>query len=147
LIEDLRRDLTERLPAEVRHLVETRLAEARAESAAAPPPARLQDLQELEQRLLHETLPDLVERRVSADLDALKSAILDDLTQERLAGETNPEPGASQATSHGARSEPLQVLMSRWKRGTRVGDTLSRLKGMASAARGSVLSALKRLTG
>jgi hypothetical protein len=146
LIEDLRRDLTEMLTAEVRHLVETRLAQARAESAAAPPPARLQDLQGLEQRLIQETLPDLVERRVSADLDALKSAILDDLTQARLVGETNPEPGASEATSHRARSEPLEVLLNRLTRGTWVADTLSRSKGMASAASGSVLSALKRLT-
>jgi CheY-like chemotaxis protein len=146
LIEDLRRDLTEMLTAEVRHLVETRLAQARAESAAAPPPARLQDLQVLEQRLIQETLPDLVERRVSADLDALKSAILDDLTQARLVGETNPEPGASEATSHGTRSEPLKVLLNRLTRGTWVADTLSRSKGMASAASGSVLSALKRLT-
>jgi CheY-like chemotaxis protein len=146
LIEDLRRDLTEMLTAEVRHLVETRLAQARAESAAAPPPARLQDLQVLEQRLIQETLPDLVERRVSADLDALKSAILDDLTQARLVGETNPEPGASEATSHRARSEPLEVLLNRLTRGTWVADTLSRSKGMASAASGSVLSALKRLT-
>jgi CheY-like chemotaxis protein len=147
LIEDLRRDLTEMLTAEVRHLVETQLDEARAASKAALPPVRLQDLQGLEQRLIRETLPDLVKRRVSADLDALKSAILNDLAQARLVGETNPEPGASEATSHEARSEPLQVLMSRWTRGTRVPDMLSRLKGMASAARGSVLSALKRLTG
>jgi CheY-like chemotaxis protein len=145
LIEDLRRDLTEMLTAEVRHLVEMRLAQARAESAAAPPPARLQDLQGLEQRLIQETLPDLVERRVSADLDLLKSAILDDLTQARLVGEKNPEPGASEATSYGARSEPLKVLLNRLTWGTWVADTLSRSKGMASDARGSVLSALKRL--
>lgn len=79
LVEALRRDLTEMLIAEAGHLVETRLAEERALLAEAQPPASLQDLCDLEARLIGKILPDLIEQQVAAALAQQRAELLEDI--------------------------------------------------------------------
>ncbi|WP_200387853.1 response regulator [Thiocapsa imhoffii] len=78
LVESLRRDLTEMLMAETRHLVDARLAEL---GVGAPPPVSSGDLHHLERRLCDEILPELITHRLSEALARERAEIVADLTQ------------------------------------------------------------------
>ncbi|SDW22092.1 response regulator [Thiocapsa roseopersicina] len=144
LVESLRRDLTEISIAEARHLVEARLAEEHAASAAAPPGASRQDLRELEERLLREILPELIGDRVAASLARQRPEIVEELRQSLPAMTVRPSatddgadsgeqaPGGSQAGSHRSLSD-MEVV-----------DAANRLRDMATTALQSLRAAIKR---
>ncbi|HSO84478.1 response regulator [Thiocapsa sp.] len=144
LVESLRRDLTEISIAEARHVVEARLAEEHAASAAAPPGASQQDLRDLEARLMREILPDLIGDRVAASLARQRSEIVEELRQSLPAVTVRPS-----ATGHGAVSGEQatgasQAGSRRSLSDTEVGDAANHLRDMATAALQSLRAAIKR---
>lgn len=141
LVEALRRDLTEMLIAEARHLVESRLADERA---ASQPAATLQDLRNLEARLRDEVLPNLIEHRVAACLDKQRPEMIADLMRALPAGlaelrETGVarEPGgpASDRAQGNAKARSSEID---------VAEAATRLRDMATTALQSLRAAIKR---
>ncbi|WP_296805906.1 response regulator [Thiocapsa sp.] len=144
LVESLRRDLTEILIAEARHLVEERLAEERAARAAAPPSACQQDLRDLEVRLIGEILPELIGEHVAASLSRQRPEIVEELRQSLPAATRQPA-----AASDGAESgehAPARPQAG-WRRNASdidVAEAANRLRDMATTALQSLRAAIKR---
>ena len=139
LVESLRRDLTEILIAETRHLVEERLDEERAASAAAPSSASRQDLRDLEARLIREILPDLIGDHIAASLARQRPEIVEELRQSLPAAmqqqsDTRGEHGPSRPQA-GARRGASDMELA---------EAANRLRDMATTALQSLRSAIKR---
>ncbi len=142
LVESLRRDLTEISIAEARHLVEARLAEEHAASAAAPPSASQQDLRDLEAHLIREILPDLIGDRIAASLARERPEIVEELRQSLPAvtvrqsvtdnGVVSGEHAPSDPQA-GSRRSDVDVV-----------DTANRLREIATTALQSLRAAIKR---
>ncbi|MFB1487825.1 MULTISPECIES: response regulator [unclassified Thiocapsa] len=144
LVESLRRDLTEILIAEARHLVEERLAEERAAIAAAPPSASQQDLRDLEARLVREILPVLIEDRVAAALARQRPAIVEEVRQSLPA--VTPSPTGENDGARFGGHAPLhpQAGSRRSASDMEVMDPANRLRDMATTALQSLRAAIKR---
>ena len=144
LVESLRRDLTEISIAEARHLVEARLAEEHAASAAAPPGASQQDLHDLEARLIREILPDLIGDRVAASLARQRSEIVEELRQSLPAVTVRPSATGGGVVSGEQATAGRQAGSRRRLSDTEVGDAANRLRDMATSALQSLRAAIKR---
>ncbi|CRI66037.1 Response regulator receiver protein [Thiocapsa sp. KS1] len=144
LVESLRRDLTEILIAEVQHIVDSRLAEEHAASAAAPPPPNRQDLRDLEARLIHEILPDLIGDRVAAALARQRSAIVDELEHSLPAATSPPSKAGNAAASDEDLPAAHRVGSRTPAADTEVVDAANRLREMATTAIQSLRAAIKR---
>ena len=142
LIEDLRRDLTEVLLVEARHVVDTRLADEPGARAATPPHAALEDLQGLESRLIRETLPGLVEHRVAAERVGPGSETWDS-AKTPATGEA--EPGDRVKTNRTRPGHPAAASLSPWAREAGISAMLDTLRQIPSASARSLRAALKRL--
>jgi CheY-like chemotaxis protein len=144
LVDSLRRDLTEILIAEARHLVEERLSEERAANAAAPASASQQDLRDLEARLMREILPALIEDRVAASLARQRPEIVEEVRQSLPA--VTPQPtGGNDGAGSGARAPSHP--QAGWRRSAsdmEVTDAANRLRDMATTALQSLRAAIKR---
>ncbi|UHD17770.1 response regulator [Thiocapsa bogorovii] len=144
LVESLRRDLTEILIAETRHLVDERLGETLAARAAVPPSATPQDLRDLETRLIREILPDLIGDRVSAALAHQHPEILEGSRQSLPDAAQQPTAG-SDGVGFGERA-PSRPQAGRRSSASdmEVADAANRLRDMATTALQSLRAAIKR---
>jgi CheY-like chemotaxis protein len=144
LVEALRRDLTEMLIAEARHLVESRLADERA---ASQPAATLQDLRNLETRLRDEVLPNLIEHRVAASLDKQRPEMIADLMRALPAGLAElRETGVAGVSPErgGSASDRVQGNAKARSAEIDVAEAAIRLRDMATTALQSLRAAIKR---
>ena len=144
LVESLRRDLTEISIAEARHLVDARLAEEHAASAAAPPGASQQDLHDLEARRIREVLPELIGDRLAASLARQRSEIVEELRQSLAAMRLQPSATGEGAVSGERAPTGRQAESRRNLSDMEVVDAANRLRDMATTALKSLRAAIKR---
>ena len=144
LVESLRRDLTEISIAEARHLVDARLAEEHAASAAAPPGASQQDLHDLEARLIREILPELIGDRVAASLARQRAEIVEELRESLPAMRVQPSATGEGAVSGERAPTGRQAESRRNLSDMEVVDAANRLRDMATTALKSLRAAIKR---
>lgn len=160
MLEELRRNLTEKLLGEARHLVDERLASDHGSRSSSSGPT-MADLQAISTRLATETLPDLLKRSLDAErariMEAIERQLRDAIPKGATAGhgqevrsDAQEESIALKAASMARREsqETLEVALLGAKQGLQAVErnlhdamnkvyalvALAALAGMGSAA-------------
>ncbi len=116
MLNELRRDLTQGLPTEIRRLIEESRAAEQSAHRAAPPQPTLADLQAMATHLTTETLPDLIQRALQTERAQIQEWVKQQLSESlasRPPVQANAEAIAHQAEAVAAAQREVQQMEER----------------------------------